>query len=54
MCITACIFELLDLDTSDESSEDELIESNEEDKDIELSESEAELLTESDIDSKDK
>ncbi|CAG8771006.1 4072_t:CDS:1, partial [Racocetra persica] len=43
-------FGLLDLDTSDESSEDKLIKSNKEDKNIELSKSEAEL-TENNIDS---
>ncbi|CAG8775411.1 2614_t:CDS:1, partial [Racocetra fulgida] len=47
-------FELLDPNTSNESSEDELIESNEEDEDIELSKLKAELLTKSDINSEDE
>ncbi|CAG8812923.1 37787_t:CDS:2, partial [Gigaspora margarita] len=47
-------FELLDSDNNDESSEDELIESNNNNEDIELSESEIELLSESDVDSKDE
>ncbi|CAG8713504.1 22330_t:CDS:2, partial [Gigaspora rosea] len=47
-------FELLDPDDNDESSKDELIVSNDENEDIELSESEMELLSESDVDSEDE
>ncbi|CAG8793399.1 20664_t:CDS:1 [Gigaspora margarita] len=46
-------FELLDPDDNNESSEDELIESSNKDKDTELSKSEMELLSESNVDSED-